>query len=78
MFTFNAFACYASAMSVEDLEKAVSKLAPDEFEKFCVWFEQFAADRFDRKIERDANGGKLDRLADEAIVELRAGGAREL
>ena len=65
-------------MAVEDIEKAVAKLAPDELAKFRVWFEAFEADRFDRKIERDAKGGKLDRLADEALAEFRAGRAREL
>jgi hypothetical protein len=52
-------------MTVEDIEKAVAKLAPDELAEFCVWFEAFEADRFDRKIERDAKAGRLDRLADE-------------
>jgi len=65
-------------MTIEDIEKAVAGLAPDELAKFRSWFEQFDADRFDRKIERDAKDGKLDRLADEAIVEFRAGRAREL
>lgn len=65
-------------MTVEDIEKAIAGLAPDELEKFRAWFEEFDADRFDRKIERDAKAGKLDRPADEAIVEFRAGRAREL
>ena len=65
-------------MTVEDIEKAVARFAPDELAKFRVWFEAFEADRFDRKIERDAKGGKLDRLADEALAEFRAGRAREL
>jgi hypothetical protein len=65
-------------MTVKDIEKAVAKLAPDEFTKFRTWFEAFEADRFDRKVERDAKGGKLDRLADEALAEFRAGRAREL
>jgi len=65
-------------MTVEDIEKAVARFAPDELAKFRVWFEAFEADRFDRKIECDAKGGKLDRLADEALAEFRAGRAREL
>ena len=65
-------------MTVEDIKKAVAKLAPDELAKFRAWFEAFEADRFDRKVERDAKGGKLDRLADEALAEFRAGRAREL
>ena len=65
-------------MTVEDLEKAVAQLPPDELARFRAWFEAFEADRFDRKIERDAKAGKLDRLAEEALAEFRAGNAREL
>jgi len=65
-------------MTIEDLEKAVAKLPPDQLAQFRVWFEEFDAARFDQKIERDASAGKLDRLAEEAIEDLRKGRAREL
>jgi hypothetical protein len=58
-------------MSIEDIEKAVAGLPPDQYAEFCAWFEAFDADRFDRKIERDVQAGKLDRLADQAIGNLR-------
>ena len=38
----------------------------------------FAAGQFDRKIERDANAGKLDRLAESALADFRKGLAREI
>jgi hypothetical protein len=38
----------------------------------------FEAERFDRKIERDAKVGRLDRLAAETLAEFHAGQAREL
>jgi hypothetical protein len=69
---------YIGIMSIEDLEKAVAGLPPDQYAEFRAWFETFEADRFDRKIERDAQAGKLDRLADQAIDDLRKGRAREL
>jgi hypothetical protein len=50
-------------MAIEDLEKAVATLPPDQLAKFRDWFEAFDAARFDETIERDAKGGKLDRLA---------------
>ena len=64
--------------SVEDIEKAISKLKPDELAKFRAWFEAFEAARFDQKIERDAKAGKLDHLADQALADFRKGRAREL
>jgi hypothetical protein len=65
-------------MTIDDIEKAVAELPPNELAKFRAWFEAFEAERFDVKITRDAQGGKLDRLADEALAEFRAGRAREL
>ncbi len=65
-------------MTIEDIEKAVAKLPEDQLSKFRTWFETFDAARFDQKIERDAQNGKLDNLADEAIDDLRKGRASEL
>ncbi len=64
--------------TVEEIEAAVSKLPPDQLDRFRAWFEQFDAARFDRKIERDAISGKLDGLAEQAIADFRKGHAREL
>jgi hypothetical protein len=63
-------------MTTEDIEKAVSKLAPDQLAKFRDWFDAFDAARFDSKIERDAKAGKLDRLAEQALADSDKGHAR--
>ena len=65
-------------MTVQDLEKAIAKLPPDELAELRAWFDDFDAARFDEKIERDAKAGKLDRLADAAVEDFREGRAREL
>jgi hypothetical protein len=65
-------------MTIEELEKAVSRLRPEELDRFRAWFERFDAARFDEKIERDAGAGRLDRLAEQAIAEFSKGQAREL
>ena len=65
-------------MTIEELEKAVAKLPPDQFAQFRAWFDEFDAARFDQKIERDAKTGKLDALADQAIDDLRKGHTRAL
>ena len=65
-------------MTVEDLEKAVASLTQRELDRFRDWFGTFDSARFDAKIERDAQGGRLDRLADQAVADHRAGRTREL
>jgi len=64
--------------SVDDIEKAVSRLPPEDLARFRAWFEEFEAARFDHKIERDAETGRLDRLAEQALADYRQGRAREL
>jgi predicted transcriptional regulator len=59
-------------------EKAVEQLPPHELTRFRAWFEAFDADQFDAAIERDAQAGKLDALAEEALAKHRAGGTRQL
>ena len=64
--------------TVDDIKKAVSKLAPGELAQFRAWFEAFEEARFDQKIERDAQAGKLDGLAEQALDDFRQGRAREI
>lgn len=54
-------------MTLDELEKTVTDLSPGDLKKFRAWFLDFDAKQFDERIERDANSGRLDRLADEAI-----------
>ena len=63
--------------TAEDIEKAVAQLSSRELARFRAWFEAFDAERFDAAIERDAQSGKLDALADEALAAHRAGRSRE-
>jgi hypothetical protein len=64
--------------TVDEIEKAVESLTPEQLARFRRWFEDFDAARFDASIERDARGGRLDRLAEAALADLRDGRAREL
>jgi hypothetical protein len=64
--------------TAEDIERAVSQLAPHELARFRAWFEAFDAERFDAAIMRDAETGRLDRFADEALAAHRAGQSRKL
>jgi hypothetical protein len=64
--------------AIEEIEKAVAELPPDELQRFREWFAEFEAARFDQKIEQDVKAGRLDRLAEQALADYRAGRAREL
>jgi uncharacterized HAD superfamily protein len=59
--------------TLEDIEKAVTKLSREQLAKFRAWFEEYDARLFDEKIERDAKAGKLDKLAERARANHKAG-----
>ena len=63
--------------SVENIEKAVTKLTQVQFAKFRAWFEEYDARLFDEKIERDAKAGKLDAIAAKARANHKAGRREE-
>ena len=64
--------------TLEDIEKAVAELPPDQLMRFRAWFDEFESARFDQRIERDAKAGRLNQLAEQALADFRAGRAREL
>ena len=63
---------------IDDIKQAVTQLSPAELKAFREWFEELEAQLWDEQIERDVKAGKLDKLADEAIAEHRAGRTRRL
>ena len=52
---------------VEDLEKQLRELSPQELAEFREWFAAFDAEVWDRQFEADVEAGKLDALAERAL-----------
>ena len=65
-------------MTVLEIEKAITQLSSKDFHRLREWFEEFEAQQWDDQIERDAKAGKLDRIAEQALKDYRAGKAKEL
>lgn len=63
---------------VEALQREVQKLTLDELAAFRDWFAEYDWQAWDRQIERDSAGGKLDKLAAEALAEFERGETREI
>jgi hypothetical protein len=57
--------------TVEQIEKAVGLLSPEELAVFRAWFTEFDSGVWDRQLEEDVAAGRLDELADEATQDLR-------
>jgi hypothetical protein len=66
------------ARKVEDIEKAITQLPQDQLKQFRAWYEKFDSDAWDEQIEKDAAAGKLDSLAEAAIIDHKAGNSKEI
>lgn len=60
-------------MSLDELETGVTQLPASELAAFAHWFEEYLADAWDRRIEADAQAGKLDAAARQADADFDAG-----
>ncbi|MBZ9983661.1 MULTISPECIES: iron-containing alcohol dehydrogenase [unclassified Mesorhizobium] len=63
---------------LEQIEKSITELSPEEPKAFAAWFEALQADLWDRQIETDVRAGRLDKLAEQALADHRAGRTRPL
>jgi hypothetical protein len=64
--------------TIKEIESAVSKLSREELSAFRSWFTEFDAAAWDKQFEEDVRAGRLDKLADEALEDLRAGRCKDL
>jgi hypothetical protein len=66
------------AVSLQELESAVSQLPADELTAFARWFEEYLADAWDRRIEEDIKAGRLDEAGRRADADFEAGRCKPL
>jgi hypothetical protein len=59
--------------TVEEIEAAIQRLAPDEMAAFRAWYAEFDAAAWDRQIAEDEAAGRLDWLIQEALDDLNSG-----
>jgi len=57
--------------TLEDLERTVSQLSPEDLAAFRAWFAEFDSKMWDCQLEEDAAVGKLDKLAEQALQHLK-------
>ncbi len=60
-------------MSIQELESEVTRLSKPDLAAFSRWFEEYAANAWDKQIETDIASGKLDHLAKQADEHFEAG-----
>ena len=56
-------------LALQEIEKEISILPPQEFSNLRKWFYSKDLEKWDEQIEMDSSTGKLDFLIDEAFAE---------
>jgi hypothetical protein len=64
--------------TVQEIKRAISRLPQEELARFREWFDEFDAKVWGKQFEADVKSGKLDKLADQAVADFRAGKCKEL
>jgi hypothetical protein len=63
---------------IQKLEQEIRKLAPGELATFREWFQNYDSNQWDSQIEEDALTGKLERFAQKALADHKAGKTSEI
>ena len=63
---------------LEEIEKAVAALTPEELAAFRDWFDRLDGENWDEQIQQDAASGKLAKLAEQAVADHQAGRTRKI
>jgi hypothetical protein len=64
--------------SIQQIEQAIRQLSSEDLAAFRTWFIEFDASLWDGQLENDIAAGRLDKLADEALLDLREGRCTDL
>ena len=62
----------------DEIEDALRALPLDQARSVGDWLQDYLEDQWDRQIARDAEGGKLDKPAAQAVEDHRAGRTKPL
>ena len=64
--------------TVQEIETAIQKLKPQEIHKVADWLQELREGLWDKQIDADAKAGRLDKLAEKALEDYRAGRTKPL
>ena len=59
--------------TLTEIKAAIEQLPASDLRQLNVWIADLCWEEWDREIEEDAKAGRLDKLVEEAMAEIRAG-----
>jgi hypothetical protein len=67
-----------SLNTVQEIERAIAALSPEELQQLYSWLDQHQATAFDRRIESDLATGHLDAAIQRALDDEKSGRTQPL
>ena len=64
--------------TVAEIKSAIKKLNPKQLRSVGNLVDEMREDMWDKQIDADAKAGKLDKLAEKALADYRAGRCKPL
>jgi len=64
--------------AVQDIERAIDALTPQQREELYLWFDQHYPQPIDAQLEADLNAGRIDDRINRALADHKAGRTRSL
>ena len=59
--------------TVADIEKALQTIPLEDARRVADWLQHYLDEKWDTQMDADIDSGRLDKLADNAIEDYRAG-----
>ena len=64
--------------TVAEIESAIKNLKPQDIRAVGHWLDELREELWDQQIDADAKAGRLDKLAEKALEDYRAGRTKPL
>ncbi len=64
--------------TVEEIERAIEALSPDQIEDLQVWLDERHPQPIDLRLKADLDAGRMDNLIHRALADYNAGNTRLL
>ncbi len=67
-----------SSANVQDIERAIAALTPQELEELYAWLDDYANRSIDAQLKSDLDAGRLDDRIQRALADHQAGKTQPL
>ena len=64
--------------TVAEVENALRGMPLPDARSVAAWLQEYLGDQWDRQIDDDIAAGRLDKLAEQALTDYRAGNVKPL